>query len=118
MDNFNNDDMSHRLRLQLGDIERRRSAVKINGIPALQRLMEIAQGDTGQARIVGRFLLGLYNSDAFPFPLADLRGLDLDIWDDCMAVLALDQFPEKEIHMILPNGPEVFDRLRDRWGGA
>jgi|GEM_PF-6655441 len=91
MGRFNND-ISHRLRLQHEDIERRRSAVKINGIPALQRLMEIAQGGTGQARIVGRFLLGIYNNDAFPFPLADLRGL------------------------ILPNGPLVFNRMLSIWG--
>lgn len=110
MDQFD-DDAGERLRQQIADIERRRSAAKINGIPALERLMELAQGDTGQARIVGRFLLGLYNGTAYPFPLFNLRSLDMDIWDDCMAVLALDQFPEKEIHLILPNGSQVFDRL-------
>lgn len=32
------------------------------GVPALQRLAKIAQGDTGQASTVRLFLLGLYNS--------------------------------------------------------
>lgn len=104
------------MRKQLAEIERRRSAAKTNGIPALQRLMEIALGDSGQAEIVALFLLGLYNSYAYPFPLNRLRSLDMDLWDDCMAVLALDQFPEKEVHLILPEGERVFDVLRRRYG--
>lgn len=96
--------------------EAERPYIRAAGVEALQRLLPVAQRCTGQSRIVGRFLLGLYNGSAFPFPLTDLRGLDSALWDDCLAVLRLDQRPEQEVHQYIENGDEIWSHLKRAWG--
>lgn len=86
------------------------------GEAALRRLFEIAQGDSGQCRRVAAFLLGLYNGDRFKFDLTDLRGLDLKIHEDCLAVLRLDHPCMQEVHRYFPNGGEAFELLAKRFG--
>ncbi|WP_350156211.1 DUF7673 family protein [Pseudomonas kurunegalensis] len=85
------------------------------GIQALARLVPIALQDSGQSRTVGRFLLGLYNGPEFPFTLTDLRSLDAGLFDDCLAVLRLDNVPELEVHEYLPKGKMIFNQLREYW---
>jgi len=70
-------------------------------LEALKRLWVIAQRDTGQARVVFRFLVGLYNGPRFPFDLTDLRLLDDAILNDVMAVLWMDSRPQSEVHELL-----------------
>lgn len=81
------------------------------GLPALRRLADIADGDSGQARIVGQFLMGLYNGNRYPFDLTRLRGLDLELHRDCMAVLHMDYHPAREVHEYLEFGEGLFDQL-------
>lgn len=95
--------------------EARRNAVREPGIAALKRLLPIARRDTGQSRVVGRFLLSLYNGRAFPFDLTDLRVVDDEIHDDCLAVLRLDASPEKEVHHYFVNGDRIWDELKLQW---
>lgn len=98
------------------DIERQ--AVTEAGIPALERLVIVANRDTGQAATVRCFLLGLYNGHRFPFNLVTLRGLDKALFDDCMAVLTLDaRATAKEVHQYLDNGGELFERWALTMGG-
>ena len=78
--------------------QRTRAAREAAGLPALVRLFEVAQTHGGQAATVRRFLLGLYNGDAWPMNLNDLRGLDPSIQADVLAVLAMDMSPRREIH--------------------
>ena len=52
----------------------------------------------GQTRRLVRFLAGIYNGPRFPFDLTDLRGLDLNLAQACLDVLALDHFGIREIH--------------------
>lgn len=92
-----------------------RPAIREAGIQALARLVPVALRDTGQSRVVGRFLLGLYNSEAYPFALTDLRALDIPLFDDCLAVLRLDNTPEQEVHEYLPRGQMIFNQLREYW---
>ena len=87
------------------------------GLPALRRLAAIAAGDSGQARIVGRFLLGLYNGHEYPFSLVQLRGLDLELHADCLLVLRLDLHPAMEVHEYLEDGDVLFQQLRDQLEG-
>lgn len=82
------------------------------GIPALLRLVPVALSGTGQGATVGRLLLGLYNGNTYPFDLNALRGLDLEIFRDCLAVLLLDRYPVREIHQYHPNGDAVFRQLQ------
>lgn len=92
-----------------------RPAIREAGIQALARLVPVALRDTGQSRVVGRFLLGLYNSEDYPFTLTDLRALDIGLFDDCVAVLRLDNTPEQEVHQYLPRGQMIFNQLREYW---
>ncbi len=102
---------------QIAELDAERQAVTATGLPALIRLSAVADRDTGQAGTVRRFLLGLYNGYRFPFNLVTLRGLDKDLFDDCMAVLALDaRATAKEIHHYLDNGDTCFQRWAQ--GGA
>ncbi len=90
-------------------------AIRATGIEALRRLVPVALRDSGQSRIVGRFLLSLYNGSAFPFALTDLRGLDSSLWDDCLAVLRLDRRPELEVHEYIANGDQIWSQLKRNW---
>lgn len=93
----------------------RTAAARAAGLPALRRLVDVAQRDTGQSRVCGRLLLGLYNGSAYPFSLVDLRLLDHALWQDCMAVLAMDQCPEKEVHQLIEDGCAIWDELKAAW---
>ena len=101
---------------RLAVVEAERPYVRTAGVEALQRLLPVAQRCTGQSRIVGRFLLGLYNGSAFPFSLTDLRGLDSALWEDCLAVLRLDRRPEQEVQEYIENGEEIWSHLKRAWG--
>ena len=79
------------------------------GKAALFRLYEVAQGDTGQCRVVARFLAGLYNGSRFPFDLTDLQTIDDKLFEDCMATLRMDaRHCVQEVH-------NYFDHGRRRW---
>ena len=57
---------------------------------ALERLIGIAQGDTGQSRRVAGFLLAWWNAgECGGFDLTDLWGVDTAIAEDMVTVFAL-----------------------------
>ncbi|WP_454744038.1 DUF7673 family protein [Cupriavidus necator] len=85
------------------------------GLDSLTYLLTVAEGDTNQAGTVARFLAGLYNGTDFPFDLTELRGLDADLFEHCLAVLRLDNQPKVKIHRYLPDGNERFQRLIADW---
>lgn len=85
------------------------------GIPAVIRLVKVAQSDTGQSQVCGRFLLGLYDGPCYRFDLTDLRRLDSALVDDCLAVLRMDANPVREVHRLIDDGDAVFRRLRMSW---
>lgn len=78
------------------------------GEAALRKLVDIAHGDTGQSAKVRSFLLGCYNGDKFPFDLTELRGLDYELFEDCMAVLRMDYFCSQEIHTRIDGHRAIF----------
>lgn len=88
---------------------------RLHGVPALLRLVPIAQRDTGQSGVVGRFLLSLYNGNNYPFDLTELRRLDLAIFEDCLLLLRMDYQPTREIHDYLTKGEQVFTHLVHCW---
>lgn len=85
------------------------------GIPALMRLVKVALSDTGQSRVCGRFLLGLYNGGYYRFDLTDFRSLDTELFEDCLSVLKMDANPIREVHRLIEDGDAVFHRLRMYW---
>ncbi|WNB74841.1 DUF7673 family protein [Methylomonas koyamae] len=102
---------------QMAELDTERQAATAAGIPALIRLADVAERDSGQANTVRSFLLGLYNGYRFPFNLVRLRGLDKALFDDCLLVLTLDaRATAKEVHQYLDDGADRFERWAQ--GGA
>lgn len=85
-------------------------------IEALQRLWAIANGHSGRAGTVARFLLGLYNGQRFPFDLSEFRKLDVATFEDCLQALQMDCRPHQEVHGVLGVGSEEFEWLALSWG--
>lgn len=86
------------------------------GEAALKRLLPIAQRDTGQSQVIARFLLNLYNGNRFPFDNTDLRRLDNELVEDCIAVLRMDARPLQEVHLYFENGSKIWETLAKDWG--
>ncbi len=103
---------------RIQEIHARIKADRVAGEAALHRLMPIARRDTGQSRSVALFLLGLYNGFRFPFDLYELRGLDYEVMEDCLAVLRMDANALKEVHLYFENGSTVFETLAMKWRAA
>lgn len=102
-----------RMQLEMSELKIHRDEAQQNGVPALIRLVDIAQRDTGQSRKVAHFLLGLYNGPVFPFDMTELRCLDWVIFQDCMSVLEMDYFTVKEVHQYVVNGDIIFRRMAE-----
>jgi len=115
MQHDNRDEVFEALRRDLERMQQRPALVAA-GVEALKRLIPIAQRDHGQSRVLGRFLLGLYNGKAYPFDLVSLRNLDDELFDDCMTVLRMDNRPELEVHKYFKNGDAIWADLKTRWG--
>jgi hypothetical protein len=91
--------------------------IRAQGVEALKRLFKVAnEGDSGQAGVIARFLLCLYNGYRFKFDLTDLRRLDGALHDDCLAVLRMDHTPLLEVHRYIENGQQEFERMARDWG--
>jgi hypothetical protein len=88
------------------------------GLDALASLLDVAQGDAGQAGVIARFLAGLYNGQDYPFDLTELRGLDEDLFERCLAVLRLDNRPAVEVHDYFPAGAARWQEMIKCWGIA
>ena len=93
-----------------------RAQLEDAGFEALQRLYQVALGDSGQCRFIARFLLGLYNGTRFPFDLTDLRAVDASLFEDCMAVLRMDaRVSRQEVHNYFADGGAKFEQLVRDW---
>jgi hypothetical protein len=65
-------------------------SVPAKSTAALERLIQIAEGDTGQSRIVANFLLAWWNAgECGGFDLTDVWGVDTSIAVDMLRVFAL-----------------------------
>lgn len=85
------------------------------GLASLRHLYQMAQGHSGQCRYIARFLMGLYNGTRFPFDLTDLRCIDLDLFEHCMAVLRMDRQPEREVHAYFEDGGSKWENMGSNW---
>lgn len=48
--------------------------------------------------------------------MTDLRRLDYELFDDCIAVLKMDFQPQKEVHRYFENGGAIWQALVKEWG--
>ncbi len=81
---------------------------------ALARLLDAALHGTGdgQSEICRDFLLGLRNGQEHLFNLSRLRRLEIDQWQDCMAVLQLYQCSQAPLHLNIQDGERIWQQLR------
>lgn len=81
---------------------------------ALEKLLNVAQGDTGQSRRVANFILAWWNADVHGgFNLADLADVDRDVCEDMVTVFT---FLAREEDLVYPEAykPEIIQIIR-RW---
>ena len=90
--------------------------VRAAGAEALTRLLPVALRDSGQSRVIARFLLNLYNGNRFPFDMTDFRRLDHNLFVDCMTVLHMDCIPEREVHQYFEHGDRLWEQMVKDWG--
>ena len=83
---------------------------------SLKKLYAVAQNDTGQARIIARFLACLYNGYDFQFDLTDFRALDHDLFVHCLHVLIMDQRCVKEVHKYFDQGGKRWENMIEYHG--
>jgi hypothetical protein len=95
-------------------IENNLEETRSKGENALRRLVSIALHSCGQSSVVGRFLLNLDSGDRLPFNMTDLRRLDCDIHEDCLAVLKMDHSPQKKVHQYFENGVNLWVALENK----
>lgn len=73
-------------------------------LAALDRLYDHAGTGTGQGQVIAHFLAALYNGYDYRFDLVQLRGLDDNLWRDCLGVIALDRWGGREVHRHIVDG--------------
>lgn len=81
---------------------------------ALEKLLNIAHGDTGQSRRVANFILAWWNADVHGgFDLTDLADVDRDVCEDMVTVFT---FLTREEDLVYPEAykPEIIQIIR-RW---
>ncbi|WP_280171526.1 DUF7673 family protein [Agrobacterium pusense] len=81
---------------------------------ALEKLLNVAHGDTGQSRRVANFILAWWNADVHGgFNLADLADVDRDVCEDMVTVFT---FLAREEDLVYPEAykPEIIQIIR-RW---
>ena len=101
------------LEKRLADSIRLSEYRKTIGVPALERLVEVAEGDSHQSRHIRRFLLALYNGAQWPIDLTRLRVLDPDLQIDILAVLQLDWVGD-EVHGYIRDGDDIWKHWWER----
>ncbi|MNZ93600.1 hypothetical protein D3C78_1126750 [compost metagenome] len=92
------------------------SAMLPQALEALVRLLDAARNGAGddQREICRHFLLGLSDGQKHTFDLTKLRRLDINLWQDCMAVLQLYQYTLCPIHLLIKDGYRLWQQLRDQ----
>ncbi|MDH2092159.1 hypothetical protein N5K21_25900 [Rhizobium pusense] len=81
---------------------------------ALEKLLNVAHGDTGQSRRVANFILAWWNADVHGgFNLADLADVDRDVCEDMVTVFT---FVAREEDLVYPEAykPQIIQIIR-RW---
>lgn len=100
---------------QIWTYQRNRPSIIDDGIQALHRLIPAALSRTPPSKIIGRFLLGLYDGATYRFDLRHFHRLNLREFEDCLSVLAMDYMPEVEVHQRVDEGESVWRELAELW---
>jgi hypothetical protein len=87
------------------------------GAQAFARLLSLAEHhDSGQIRRLARFIASLYNGQAFPFDLYELRAVDVEISDDMLRCLDALRWARADLHTLVPDGDARVQAVIRHWG--
>ena len=91
-----------------GDMDRvklRKSTAKAKGGQAFLRPLDLAETqDSGQSHRIAAFLASIYNGEAFPFDLFELRTVDEAIGDDMLLCIDALRWGQADLCGLVPDG--------------
>jgi len=82
---------------------------------AIHKLVTLAQGDTGGAKIAAQVLLSAYNGEAYQLNIVDLCNLDKDHYGAALSVIRGRKELGREPQVFLKNGDQIFEGLWQQW---
>jgi len=103
--------LSQALAQVMNETRQRQLEAEKEGFPALEHLICVAQGHSGQSHHLRRLLLALYNGDSWPFEMQRLRGLDPALQADALAVIQMATYSGHEIHTFIEGGDALLKRF-------
>ncbi|WIX33210.1 hypothetical protein QO259_00690 [Salinicola sp. JS01] len=92
-------------------VEKRLSTLELCGPIALKRLIEVAEGHSGQSHHCRRILLAVYNGSKWPLELTRLRCLDRDLQRGAIILIEWSAYSGRELHEYLENGDHLMNRF-------
>ncbi|BBU30378.1 hypothetical protein BTHE68_41120 [Burkholderia sp. THE68] len=87
------------------------------GLTSLVVLLDVAGSDAVQTRVIAAFLAGLYNGEKYPFDLRELRRLDDDLFEHCLAVLRVYNAASSAVRKYFSEDATRWQSLIERWTG-
>jgi len=82
------------------------------GIQAYSRLLTLVETrDSGQPRVVSKFLASIYNSYRFSFDITDLRRLDEDIGNDILSCIDAHRWGVQDLNDSIPDGNQRIQNI-------
>lgn len=99
------------MHLAEADAKRRLDRVEQLGPMALNRLAQVAQGDSGQSHHCRRLLLAVYNGPEWPLEITRLRVIDRDLQDAALVVIEWATYTGRELHEYLEDGDRLMQRF-------
>ena len=90
------------------------SGIRPDQLQALDRLIKVAQGCTGQSALLADFLLAWQHAPEYGgFDLKDLWGLDFELREDAVAVFGMIAYAQRSPESL--GYAEAFGRIARAW---
>lgn len=103
--------LSQALANVMHETRQRQLEAEQQGFAALEHLIRVAEGHSGQSHHLRRLLLGLYNGYRWPFEMQRLRALDADLQAEALAVIKMATYSGHEIHNFIEGGDALLKRF-------
>lgn len=112
----------YRSKIEAVDAAKPNTARIQEGKQAIERLLRVAESDTGQSRRCANFLLAWWNAtDWGGFDLTDMWAIDLELAQDMVTVFALvsnfQRYPDSDVFGYGPRFERIVERWRERVPG-
>lgn len=101
------------------DFEGESRVAQAKAAQALGRLLHLAETrDSGQVRRVAKFIAALYDGEAYPVDLFELRDVDAQISDDVLACIDALRWGRADLYKLVPDGRKRIEAVIRDWGIA